>query len=554
MTVTWKPNPRLKLAEGIKDKDRKIQKVRDIKDIKSFLMPKPNVLNNGMKLKGMREAVSRTVDAIDNGQMIVVVGDADCDGVTSLTIARQYLLNYSDKIGISYAQKVDGHGIEHQLEFLENNYEHIDLLIIVDSSSNSVGGVKQIKEMFGCDVIILDHHEIEVRNLPDAIVVNPQQKGCTYPNKDLSGAGVVFKWVEQVEKALPNGVVDVWQYTDLVAVGMVADVMKVTDPENRYLMLHGMKNFNNIGLKRIAKGAKLNEDEISSTDIGFSIAPLINGAIRLGQIELPIQLLNVENDKEAKPIRLKMQKLNDKRKEQQAEYANYLINELGENPEDKILILSYDIPPEYNGLVAQTLAEKYQRPAIILNSPRDDGDIYGGSARSFNEFNLKSFLAESGLVDKAIGHAGALGVYIKEGNIPLLVDYIKEEYDPEAFTAEITKYYDIEISGDEVSEWIPIVKKFNRLSGRGFDKIIVKVKDLMVEEIKVMGQRLDTIKIATYEGVNLMKFRSNEMYASELDDMDLITAYGELNLNRWFRYGKGWEETPQVFIQDYEVN
>lgn len=73
---------------------------------------------------------------------------------------------------------------------------------------------------------------------------------------------------------------------------------------------------------------------------------------------------------------------------------------------------------------------------------------------------------------------------------------------------------------------IPIVKKFNRLTGRGFDKIVVKVKDLMVEEIKVMGQRLDTIKIATYEGVNLMKFRSNEMFASELDDMDLITCYG----------------------------
>lgn len=553
MSVTWKPNPRLELAKNISDKEAKLKKIREIKDLKGFLMPKRSACHSGLKMKGMQDAVKRTIQALENDEMIVIVGDPDCDGVTSLTIANQYLSNYSDRVGMSYAQKVDGHGIEHQLEYLEDNFKEIDLLIIVDSSSNSVKGVSSAKEMFNCDVIILDHHEIEVRSLPDAIIVNPQQKGCSYPNKDLSGAGVVFKWIEQVEAALPNGVVDVWQFTDLVAVGMIADVMKVTNPENRFLMLHGMKNFNNIGLKRIAKGAKLDEDQISSTDIGFSVAPLINGAIRLGEIELPIRLLNVDNDKDAKSLRLKMQKLNDKRKEQQAEYANYLIGELGDNPKEKILVLAYDIPPEYNGLVAQTLAEKYQRPVIILNSPRDGGDVFGGSARSYNEFNLKEFLIESRLVKQAIGHAGALGVYINEGNIPLLAEYIREHYNPEEFTQEIIKYYDLEIEGDEVLEWIPVIKKFNRLTGRGFDKILVKVTNLVVDEVKVMGKRLDTIKISTCEGVNLMKFRSNENYASNLGVMDFITAYGELNLNRWFRYGKGWEETPQVFIQDYEV-
>lgn len=552
MAVRWEANPRLERAKDIVGKERKLQKIRNIPDLKDFLMPKKRACHDGMKMKNMKEAVNRTIEAINNEEMIVIVGDADADGVTSLTIARQFLRNYASRVGISYAQKVDGHGVEHQLEFLEDNYTDIDLLIIVDSSSNSVEGVKQVKEMFGCDVIILDHHEIEGKTLPDAILVNPQQSGCKYPNKDLSGAGVVFKWAEQVNKRMGEQL-DVWQYIDLVAVGMIADVMKVTNPENRYLMLTGMSNIHNIGLKRILKGAKVDEDKVSSTDIGFSVAPLINASIRLGQIELPIQLLDVDNDKDAKSLRLKMHKLNEKRKEQQAIYAQELAEMVGENPEDKILILSYDISPEYNGLVAQTLAERYRRPCIILNPPKDTDTIWGGSGRSYDEFNLKNLLNESGLVDKAIGHAGALGVYIKEGNLPLLAEYIRENYNPDENASEQVQYYDLEIEPDEVIDWIPVVWQFNRLTGRGFEKIQVKVKNLMVEEVKVMGKRNDTVKIQTYDGVNLMKFRTKPEYANELSDMQFIDCYGELNLNRWFRYGVGWEETPQVFIKAYEV-
>lgn len=568
MAINWKKNPRLDSIESFKDKDKVICTLRSITKPRDFLYPRSSNMHQGLKLKNMREAVARFKQAIDNNEMIVISGDPDCDGVTSLVEAYQYTKEYTDNVGYSYAQKLDGHGIEKQIVFLENHFKEIDLLIIVDSSTNSTEGVSEIKKMFGCDVIILDHHDPERLDLPNAILVNPQQAGDNYPNKDLSGAGVVFKFIEQAEKSLKGGV-DVYKYLDLVAVGMIGDVMKVNDPENRYLMLTGMKNIENIGLKRILKGAKIDEDEVLSSDIGFTIAPMINCAVRLGQIELAIRLLlSTEDRGEAMPLRLKLQKLNDERKEQQKEYANQIIEDLSKNKNrstdnflepslsDKILILCYDLSPEYNGLVAGQLAEHFSRPVLILNSPKEeDSIVYGGSARSYNEFDLKQFFADTKFFKQVIGHAGSFGAYINEGNIPLVREHIHTYFEKNGLgvLGEVDKFYDLEIDAEEVADWIPTINKYNRLSGRGFERIIVKVKDVMIDERKILGKNNDTVKISTMGDLNLMKFRTKTTYGDELESMSIINAYGEVNMNKFFWRGKGWVYTPQVFLQDYEV-
>lgn len=568
MAIKWKKNPKLDSIKSFNDKDKVICTLRNINKPREFLYPRSSFMHQGLKLKNMREAVNRYKKAIEENEMIVISGDPDCDGVTSLVEAYQYTREYTDNVGYSYAQKLDGHGIEKQIEFLENNFKSIDLLIIVDSSSSSIEGVAKVKELFGCDVIILDHHELETREVPDAILVNPQQAGDNYPNKDLSGAGVVFKFIEQAEKVLDGGV-DVFKYLDLVAVGMIGDIMKVNDPENRYLMLTGMKNIQNVGLKRILKGAQIDEDEVSSSDVGFTIAPMINGAVRLGQVELAIQLLLSKEDRgEAMPLRLKLHKMNEKRKEQQREYASQIIDDLSKNEirstndfskpsiSDKILILCYDLPPEYNGLVAGQLAEHYSRPVLILNSPREENSIvYGGSARSYNEFDLKQFFADTKFFKQVIGHAGSFGAYINEGNIPLLREHIHTYFEENGLgvLGEVDKYYDLELDADEVADWIPTINKYNRLSGRGFERIIVKVKDVMIDERKILGKNNDTVKISTMGDLNLMKFRTKTTYGDELESMSIINAYGELNMNKFFWRGKGWVHTPQVFLQDYEV-
>ena len=566
--VVWKKNEFLDFVKQETDKEKIVQFIRDIKDPRRFLDPPKSSLEQGLKMKNMREAVNRFEQAILNQEMIVVSGDPDADGVTSLVEMLQYTRNYTDKVGYSYAQKLDGHGIEHQIEFLEDNFSNIDLLIIVDSSSNSIDGVKKVKDIFGCDVIILDHHQLETLQMPDAILVNPNQHGDKYPNKDLSGAGVVFKFISEAEKILQGGV-DVFQYLDLVAVGMIGDVMKVTNMENRYLMLNGMKNINNVGLKRILKGANIAENEVSSSTVGFTIAPMINGAVRMGQVELAIKLLlSTQDREEAMPLRLKLHKLNEKRKQQQKEYASQIILELSENEissterflkpslSDKILILCYDFPPEYNGLVAGQLAEYYSRPVLILNSPREENSIiYGGSARTYNEFDFKKFLDESKLFKQVIGHAGSFGAYINKDNIPLLREYIHNYFESHtsAELDKVEKIYDIEINENEVADWIPVLNKYNRLTGRGFDKIIVKVKNIMVDERKILGKNNDTIQITTMSDVKLMKFRTKNTYASELETMSIINAYGELNMNKFIQRGKGVTYTPQVFILDYEL-
>lgn len=222
----------------------KIAKIRGINDSYSFLNPSKEDLNSPYLLKNIEEACNRIILAISKGERITVSYDADADGITSATIMRRYLSNYTENVGFIYNERNHGHGINEQtrLDFVKdkdfdengniidgykrNRYErnkenmdiisNTDLLILIDSSSNDSNACKTISEM-GVDIIILDHHAIEREN-KYALIVNPQQDGDKYPNKSISGAGVVFKVIEVMEDTLDS--VDIWQYNDLVAVGI----------------------------------------------------------------------------------------------------------------------------------------------------------------------------------------------------------------------------------------------------------------------------------------------------------------------------------------------
>ncbi|MFS0905689.1 DHH family phosphoesterase [Priestia aryabhattai] len=538
-----------------------IAKIRGIEDTTRFLNPTAEELHNPYLLKNVEDASNRIIRAIASKEKIVISYDCDADGITANTIMYRYLKNYTDNVDYIYGERGDGHGITEQLtvDFDEEKYperyklnvENMDkvasanLLILIDSSSNDVATCEMISAM-GVDIIILDHHAIEKHN-PFVTMVNPQQEGCEYPNKQLSGAGVVFKTIEVMEDTL--GQVDVWQYIDLVAVGMYADVMKVDVMENRYLIMHGLRNIKNPGLHRILKGGKADLYRLKCSDIGFIIAPLINGVARMDKIKYAIDILLEDDDKVCMKIRRQMLKINEERKVRQKEIYEQYLTRIDESKK-VLVVMDEQSSKGFNGIVAQQLTEKYQRPVIV---GRIHEGVLSGSFRSFNNFKFKKFLQQFPGEVEALGHEGAGGIVIHESQLEDLYAYI-ERHMPSLTDTEPTIVYDIEIDVDDIPLYVADIERLNLLYGNGFPKVVVRVNGITIEETKCIGDKQETVKFSTFDDMELIKFRVNDQYASELGFFDVVDAVGQLSINKFYHNGKKeWIITNQVMIEDYKV-
>jgi single-stranded-DNA-specific exonuclease len=540
----------------------KIALIRGIEDANMFLSPTQDVLHDPYLMKNIEDASNRIIRAIGNNERIVVSYDPDADGLTATTVMLRYLRNYTENVDYIYGERNDGHGITEQLKTFSTGHEErnqrsrenlakiqdCDLLILIDSSSNDTQTCHKIAEELEKDIIILDHHAIE-RNNPHVLLVNPQQEGCQYPNKQLSGAGVVFKVIQVMEDTL--GQVDPWQFIDLVAVGMYADIMRVDIPENRYLIMHGMRNMQNVGLVRILKGGKVNMfNGIKCDDIGFTIAPLLNGVARLDNIKLAIDILQTDDDKVAKKLRLQMDKLNKARKAKQKEIVEQYMKNI--DTDQKVLIVMDEQSSKgFNGLVAQQLSDTYQRPVIV--GRLHNGEL-SGSFRSFGGFNLKQFLADSALIEEAQGHNQAGGITVKEGNLEGLLKYIENNL-PELESKERVVIYDLEMDVSEIGEYLGEIERFNLLTGNGFPKVVARVNNITVDDTACIGETQETVKIKTFDDMELIKFRVNDQYASELSTFDTIDAVGTLSMNIFYNFKtKVTTRTPQVMLESYQVN
>jgi|GEM_PF-1725128 len=539
----------------------RIAKIRGIEDYQKFLNPTEVELHDPYSMKNIQDASNRIIKAIDKNERIIVSYDPDADGLTATTIMLRYLKNYTDNVDYIYGERSDGHGITEMIkvssldpskdaERIDHNklntdkIRNADLLILIDSSSNDVETCKFIKEKLNTDIIILDHHAIECKN-PYVLLVNPQQDGCEYPNKYLSGAGVVFKTIQVMEDTLNQ--VDVWQYIDLVAVGLYADVMRLDILENRYLIMQGLRNMKNTGLVRILKGGKVNTYKMKGDAIGFTIAPMLNGAARMDNIKLAIDILLEDDDKVCKKIRLQMHKLNQHRKEKQKEITEQYKKNIDDTK--KVLIVTDEQSSKgFNGIVAQQLSEEYKRPVIV---GRIHNGKLSGSFRSYNGFKFKRFLNQfDGELD-ALGHEGAGGIEISQDLLPDLEKYI-EKHMPSLEDVKPTVYYDLDISVDEVDQYVKELDKFNLLTGNGFPKVIVRVNGISVEEPSCIGETRETVKIGTLNDMELIKFRVNEEYASELGYFDMIDVVGQLTMNEWFNFAtRKLVAIPQVILHDY---
>ena len=400
--------------------------MRELEAADAFLNIGPEALCDPTGLRGMDDAVARIREAMAKGERVAVYGDYDVDGITSTCLLTDYLRRQGvdcipyipDRIQEGYG--VNGDAVRMLAE------RGVKLIITVDCGITAIDEAELARSL-GVDMVITDHHECGGQDIPAACaVVDPKQPDCHYPNPGLAGVGVAFKLVCALDgshkRVLP-------MYADLAAIGTVADVMPLTG-ENRFLVSYGLALLQRDprpGLRALLTECGALEKEITATTVGFTLAPRINAAGRLGQTAVALRLLLTQDDMEADRLASQLCELNRERQFLEQEIWDEASDRARDQAQGCPLVLtSDDWHQGVIGIAASRLSESFHLPTIMI---RFDGDRGKGSCRSFGGFNLyKALAACSDMLEGFGGHALAAGLTIRRENI-------------DRFRAAITKYY-----------------------------------------------------------------------------------------------------------------
>lgn len=489
--------------------------------------------------------VTRIVKAIHSNEKIVFYLDVDFDGISCLLLY-MYLRRFTDNIEIKYVERSVGHGSEHVIDQIDDD---TGLYIAVDSSSNDVEPLKYLVDK-GIDCLVIDHHTIQVDN-PYAIIVNPQQDGCQYPNKDASGGLLVYKVCKVLDDYLGTDYAD--EYIDLAGFAVAADMMDMRNMENRYYYKNALTNIQHKGMKMLFKEMGKDPKNIYGLDFAFGVSPAITAATRADNIKLAIDFLLCDDEMKLKKFVKELVKLNEERKVKQAEAIERLTPHI--NPEDKAIIL-YDptLGKGLNGLVAQDISRKHNRPVIVLGDG-DSENTYSGSFRGLeDEFSMMDLLQECEYAHYGVGHSAAGGTSLNKEDI----DNLRHELNDKLvkWEPDNSLYYDLEIDSRDVTEdLINDIQEFYRVSGRNFTPGKFRITNLFVEDKKLMGKLNNTVKIDC-DNIQAMKFKTDEEYYNSVPVFCSIEAIGTLNINTWIQYKPRYKVNKylQLFIDDYVLS
>lgn len=382
-----------------------------------FLNPSPEHLHEPFLLKGMREAVDRIQKAIENSENILIWGDYDVDGTTGTVLLRKALHMLGAETGFHVPNRfTEGYGINiPALQEAQNN--GFSLVISVDCGIRSFEPLEWARD-HGLDVIVTDHHLTdEVRGNPPAVaIVNPNQTGCSYPDKNLAGVGVAFKLAHALlrEKNLEH---EVPGFLKIAALGTVADVMNLTG-ENRAIVALGLIDLpktDSYGLKALMEVADCRSD-MTSYHIGFRIGPRINAAGRMDVAKHVIELFEEKDFGKARQLAALLDSRNRERQQMQQKITELALSET-ENHDGRhfVVVAGEGWHQGVIGLAASRIAEKLYRPTIVISLK--DG-VGHGSARSIAGFHLLDALdSAKELFEQYGGHAAAAGMKIKAEHI-----------------------------------------------------------------------------------------------------------------------------------------
>ena len=544
--------------------------------INHYLNTTDNDILDPRLIPHLDEGAKMLIKHISQNDKVLIQVDSDCDGYTSAALLMNYLYCLFPSFvnnNISYRVHM---GKQHGI-IPDTIPEDVKLVIAPDSSSNDYEAHEYLN-LSGVDVLVIDHHEAD--HISEyACIINNQL--CDYPTKSLSGVAMVWKFCCYIDMLLKTD--HAQKFLDLVALGLVADMMDVRDFETRRLIDKGLQQIRNPYFRgAIDKDQFHFTNEITPIGVAFYIAPLINATTRVGTQEEKLMLFESMLDfrgyelvpstkrgckgqaetrveqacRNCTNIKSRQTKIRDnslEKIEQIIVNQNLLSN--------KILIVQLDdliTDRNLTGLIANQLMSEYQRPVLILNKiENEDGTItWEGSGRGYDKSRLKDFrgfLENNKYVMYAEGHANAFGIGIKDEDISAFITSTNSALDGFDFTPIYNVdfiYKSDELTPDEVID----IAGMKSLWGQGVEEAEIAVEGIKVhkDNIRILSpDKNPTLKIMLPNGINFMKFRSSEEEYNKLySELGYVTIniVGECERNIWNN-----KISPQVMIKDYEI-
>ncbi len=510
-----------------------------IDDVRRFLNPDTDQLHDPFLMKDMTSAVDRIIQALREREEILIFGDYDVDGITSVSMLYLFLKDLCGQVSFYIPDRAtEGYGISRK-GIEEAHSKGCSLIISVDCGITSVEEVALAHDR-GIDVIVSDHHEPGAQ-LPNAeAVIDPKRIDCDYPFKELAGVGVAYKLAQGIIQKLELDPDYIEKYLDLVAIGSAADIVPLID-ENRVFVRNGLEKLNRDGMEGILillEIAGFNPGKIDVSHIVFGLAPRINAVGRLGQAAPAVELIITRNHFRAQKIAEMLEEENHRRKEIDNRTLNEALVKIEEeyNPdEDYVIVLAGENwHPGVIGIVASRIIEKFYRPTVMITIENGVGK---GSARSIPNFDIYAALkACSEHLLQFGGHKYAAGLTIDAANIP-------------AFKKQFNEVTEKILSRDDL---IPRIKIDDELKLNEISRDLIKVIDLLapfgprnskplfvsyglevVGEPRVVGKRHLKFKVRQDETVlDVIAFN----FGDEIDrirDNRLIDLVYYVEENRW---------------------
>ena len=554
---------------------------RGIKDYRRYLNLNENENLPYNLLDNIDECVSVFMRHFNNKNKIEILVDSDPDGYCSAAMMYLYIKKMDDEYPVNYIlhNSVKTHGLRG--DYLISN--DTKLLIIPDAGTNDVKECKELKEN-GIDIIILDHHESEKIN-PYAYIVN-NQMSQNYYNKDLCGAGVVYKFLQALDAENWNEFAD--DYLDLCALANISDVMDMRSFETRYLTNTGLLNISNKCLLALIKAQDYSmQGKINIHNVQWYLTPVLNACIRIGSFEEKELLFRsfIEQDEyfeykkratKDKPSEVIQESIYDRAarlckntKSRQDKLRDKGFNEIvsivgNENGDDKVVMV--DVTNILNngltGVVAIKVAERFNKPCILLRKHFNSDlnkEVYGGSARNVNHSPIDSFkdIINNTNICFAQGHSNACGIVNleidkKDEALKAMNNILKDiVYDSTYLVDYIFDENDIDVST------IIKMSDFEDIICQGIEEPMIAVENISLTRdcFEIFGKNEDTVGFLM-NGIKCIQFKckaGNKLYdflQNAWDDNDSVTfnIVGKPSINEY-----NGVKTPQIIISDVNV-
>ena len=518
---------------------------RNIENIDTFLNPTRNDFHDPFLMPDMEIAVDEIIKAINEKRKVIIYGDYDVDGITSITILKKFLAERGLETDYYIPNRLDeGYGLNTAAiqKIADDGY---DMIITVDCGISGLEEV-ELANSLGIKTIVTDHHEPDA-TLPNAIaVVDAKRKDSKYRCSVLAGVGVAFKLIQALCIKLGLDEKEYLKYLDIVCVGTISDIVPLID-ENRVIAKLGLKlveQTRNVGLRELIKSSGYKT--IDSGMVSFAIAPRINACGRMGYEQEGAKLFLTENIANANMITERLNKYNKERQSKEKAIYEEAIKKLeDEKEENSIILSSKGWHHGVIGIVASKLTENYLKPCILLC---EDGDEAKGSGRSVPGFDLHDALCKSSdTLLKYGGHGMAVGLTLKMSQLDAFKKEFRKIVD-EANLSELESSIMIDKQVELRELNVETVEKIKALEpfGEGNKIPIFMCKNLKVDSIRTLSEGKH-LKLTLKEGNQILSaigFNLGE-HADEFLIDDKVDVVGQLEINEF-----GGVKQVQINLKD----